>query len=454
MERVGVLLISYGSRAACIADALCSSDYKVEIFDADKQRNPFILERSVKQRVTGLDIEKIRRFASRYRSKIDFGIVGPENPIIDGVRDLIEEKTGIPMICPTKEYAVEGSKVAQRKLLEKVTPEVNPRFRIFHPGIGKEEAKGKLFSWLDELENQVAVKPDIPATGKGVGVWGDHFSSRKELWEHFLSIFRSSSVIVEEKIRGEEFSLQFFSDGKHLVPTPAVRDYKRAYDGDLGPNTGGMGSYKDKGNLLPWMKKEEWEDAIKVGKRIFSELKGNGSNPGLRGIPMYMAYVCTKNGLKLFEINSRPGDPEILNLLPLLEDDFVDLCFRILDGNLRRIRFKRMASVATYAVPLSYGGYRERYTGSREVQLKNAYKLREKYGDQIRIYPGSMEVRGKKTYALGSRAVAIVGIGGTIQEAREISIHGIREIDGPLWNRWDIASSQHIRRSFENLGRI
>jgi phosphoribosylamine--glycine ligase len=167
-----------------------------------------------------------------------------------------------------------------------------------------------------------------------------------------------------------------------------------------------------------------------------------------------MAYVCTKNGLKLFEINSRPGDPEILNLLPLLEDDFVDLCFRIIDGNLRRIRFKRMASVATYAVPLSYGGYRERYTGSREVQLKNAYKLREKYGDQIRIYPGSMEVRGKKTYALGSRAVAIVGIGGTIQEAREISIHGIREIDGPLWNRWDIASSQHIRRSFENLGRI
>ncbi|MDI6888135.1 MAG: hypothetical protein QMC78_00355 [Methanocellales archaeon] len=453
MEKVGVLLVSYGSRAAAIADALHRSEsYDVSIFDADKQKNPFILERAAAQEI-GLDTEKICDFAKKHQDKIDFGIVGPEGPIIAGIRDVIEKKTKIPMICPTKEHAIERSKVLQRRLLEKCCPSANPRFRVFDPKAyaSKDKLKKDIWAWLDELENSAVVKPDAPATGKGVGVWGDHFSTREELFNHFLTCYEHGPVIIEEKVDGEEFSLQFFSDGKHLIATDAVRDYKRAFDGDLGMNTGGMGSYKDSDNKLPFMDQKDWDDALGIGKRIFDELKGEGDGPFLRGIPLYMAYTCAKDGVKVFEINSRPGDPEIINLLPILEDDFVDVCFRMLDGSLTKLDFAKKASVITYAVPMTYGGYRKAFSGDRRIDLSKAYELDKKYHDSIRIYPGSMELRGKETFALGSRVVCTVGIGDDIEAARNISLDGIVSIDGALWNRWDIGSKGHIKKSIEHM---
>ncbi|MEE8167280.1 MAG: hypothetical protein V3T58_00205 [Candidatus Hydrothermarchaeales archaeon] len=456
MEKVGVLLVSYGSRAAAIADALSRSEnYEVRIFDADKQRNPFILERSV-DFTLGSDIEKICEFAKKHKGEIDFGIVGPEGPIIAGVRNRVEKEVGVPMICPTREYAIEGSKVAQRRLLERCCKEVNPKFKVFdHADYSSVEAvKRDLWSWLDELDNEVAVKPDEPATGKGVGVWGDHFSTREGLFDHFLSIYEHGKVLVEEKIDGEEFSLQFFSDGKHLTATPAVRDYKRALDGDRGPNTGGMGSYKDVGNRLPFMSQRDWEDGIDIGERIFKELRGSETNPGLRGIPLYMAYTCASDGVKVFEINSRPGDPEIMNLLPIVKGDFVDLCFNMIDEKLTKLDFEPLATVMTYAVPLTYGGFRKKFSGSSEVDLSNVYKLRDGYKGALKVYPGSMELRDGKTYALGSRAVGCVGVGDDIETARKISLEGVVALDGPLWNRWDIASPEHIRKSMEHIKRL
>ncbi len=453
MEKVGVLLVSYGSRAAAIADALCRSEnYDVRIFDADKQKNPFILEKAAAQEI-GLDTEKILNFAKKHRDEIDFGIVGPEGPIIDGIRDVVEKETKIRMICPAKEYAIERSKVLQRHLLEKCCPDANPRFKVFDPKDrpGKDELRKDVWAWLDELENNAVVKPDAPATGKGVGVWGDHFSTREQLFAHFLTCYEHGAVIIEEKVEGEEFSLQFFSDGKHLIATDAVRDYKRAFDGDLGANTGGMGSYKDAGNRLPFMDQKDWDDALEIGKKIFDELKGDGDSPSLRGIPLYMAYTCARDGVKVFEINSRPGDPEMINLLPVLKDDFVDVCFRMLDGTLTGLNFARKASVVTYAVPMTYGGYRKKFSGDNKVDLSKAYELGKKYHDSIRIYPGSMELRGKETRALGSRAVCAVGIGDDIEDARNISLDGIASIDGALWNRWDIGSEGHIKKSIEHM---
>ncbi|MFQ5887230.1 MAG: hypothetical protein ACE5HY_00865 [Candidatus Hydrothermarchaeales archaeon] len=454
MEKVGVLLVSYGSRAASIADALTrSQNYDVKIFDADKQRNPFITERS-KDFILDLNVERIGEFAKKHRNEIDFGIVGPEGPIIDGVRDVVEREAEIPMICPSKEFAIEGSKVAQRLLLEKSCPDANPRFRVFDPGdySSIDEVKKDLWEWLDELDNQVAVKPDRPAQGKGVGVWGDHFNTREELFDLFKSNYEGGAVIVEEKITGEEFSLQFFSDGKHIIETPAVRDYKRAFDGDRGPNTGGMGSYKDVGNTLPFMSDKDWEDGLRIGRMIFEEMKSDGSTPGLRGIPLYMAYTCAKGGLKVFEINGRPGDPEIMNLLPIVEGDFVDVCFDMINESLTKLTFKPKATVVAYAVPMTYGGYRHKCTCDRRVDLTGAYNLSQSLNGDLKVYPGSMEIRDNgKTYALSSRAVACVGIGDSIDSARGISLDGVTAIDGPLWNRMDIASQEHIQKSIDNM---
>ncbi|MEW6505997.1 MAG: hypothetical protein AB1457_18760, partial [Chloroflexota bacterium] len=225
---------------------LRSGEYKTELYVADKQANPFNLKAATKHVVIpDLDIEAICRFAEANKEHIDFGIVGPEKPIIEGIRDLVEKSTRIPIICPTKEFAIEESKVQQRLLFQEVVPEVNPRFKIFNPKDYKSEVEVRkaVARWLDELDNQAVVKPDKPAAGKGVGVWGDHFTNREQLFEHFLSNFQYGSVIIEEKVEGEESSFQAFCDGKHLVPLPDTRDYKRAFDGDKGPNTGGMGSY-------------------------------------------------------------------------------------------------------------------------------------------------------------------------------------------------------------------
>ncbi|MHC1636474.1 MAG: phosphoribosylamine--glycine ligase [Candidatus Methanospirareceae archaeon] len=458
MERVGVLVISYGSRASAVIEALKrSEEYEVGCYVADRQRNPFNVENAEKHVVIrDLSVEKICKFVEDNKEKIDFGICCPEAPIIGGVRDEIEEKTGIKMICPTRKYAIERSKILQRELLEECCKEANPRFKIFKKEDYKSfsSIKEAVSAFLDEIGNEVVVKPDRPAAGKGVGVWGDHFTTRDQLFEHLLSIYNSGSdVIIEEKLEGEESSFQAFCDGKRIEVLPETRDYKRAFDNDMGPNTGGMGSYKDKGDILPFMEEKDREEEKKLVEKIFKKLRGNGSNEGLRGMPFYVAFMHTSEGAKILEINSRPGDPEIQNILPVMKNDFVDVCFRMIEGNLSRIECEAKATVVTYAVPLDYGGYRRKYSGDRRVDLGGAYALKEeKYGDNLRIYPGSLELREDgHTYALSSRTVCTVGIGESIEEAREISLDGIRSIDGALWNRWDIGARHYIERSVRRM---
>ncbi len=454
---VGVLVVSYGSRCACIVDSLSRSDHKVKLFIADKQRNPFNVKKAEETRgkhvvVSDLNVDDITKFAKMHEKEIEFGVVGPEAPAMNGVRDSIEKETKIKMVCPTSEYFIERSKVEQRILIDKVVPKANPRFKVFNPRDygGSGGVKKDVYTWLDEIGNEVAVKPDAPATGKGVGVWGDHFTSRESMFEnYFLPNFKNGAVIVEEKVEGEEFSLQFVSDGEHLVPTPAVRDYKRAFDWDLGPNTGGMGSYKDRGDLLPFMRKSDWTDSLEIGAKVHERLKKAKKNTEVRGI-LYMAYIVTKDGVKVLEINSRWGDPEVMNVLPVLKDDFVDVCHKILDGNLRKLDFEDKATVVTYAVPLDYGGYAS-FSGPKKVDLSRAEKLKEKYGDDLRIYPGAMELRDGETQALKSRVVAVVGISRTLEGAREISMDGIRKIDGPLRHRKDVALPEYIERSKKHM---
>jgi len=365
------------------------------------------------------------------------------------------------MICPTRRYAIEASKIAQRQLFQKVAPEVNPQFKVFDPNdySSTTQAKKSVYAWLKELGNQVAVKPDKATAGKGVGVWGDHFNTREEVFEHFISNYEHGPVIIEEKVEGEESSFQAFCDGKRLIPLPETRDYKRAFDDDKGSNTGGMGSYKNAGDILPFMTVKDREKEIELVNRVFMELKGKGSNPELRGIPFYAAFIHTDKGPKILEVNSRPGDPEIMNLLPILKDDFVDVCYNMIDGNLRKVNFRNQATVVTYKVPPNYGGYAKVFPDRVDktevdtaVDLTGAQKLAEKYGGRMRVYPGSMELRDGENFALGSRTVCVVGVGDDIQEAREKSLEGIGAIEGgALWNRNDIAVKDHINKSMKHM---
>jgi len=466
MEKVGILVVSYGSREAAMIDAFARSlNYKTEIYVVDKQRNPFNVKRAREHVVVSdLNIQEITKFVKKHKSKIDFGIVGPEKPIIEGVRDLVEDETRIPLICPTKEFAIEASKVMQRQLLQKVAPEANPKFKVFNPKDYKSLASVKrdVYRWLDTLDNQAVVKPDRPAAGKGVGVWGDHFNSREQLYEHFLANYQHGTVIIEEKIEGEESSFQALCDGRHLTPLPETRDYKRAFDDDKGPNTGGMGSYKGSGDILPFMTKDDKDKEVELVNKLFNELRRRASKTDLRGVPFYDAFIHTGRGPKLLENNSRPGDPEIQNILPLLKDDIVDVCYKILEGNLTHVNVEEKASVLTYKAPPNYGGYASTFPDKIDkdeidtpIKLDEVEKLSRKHGDNIRIYPGSMEMRNSDVYALSSRAVCVIGIGDHIQAAREISLEGIRAIKGgALWHRNDIASREHITKSIEHMNKL
>ena len=463
MEKVGILVVSYGSRAAAMMDAFCrSEEYSPKFYIVDKQKNPFNIKHAQKHTViSDFNLDEIAAFAKKYRDQIDFGIVGPEKPIIAGVRDVVEKKTKIPMICPTRKYAIEGSKIAQRQLFQKVAPDVNPRFKVFDPKdySSTTQVKKSVYDWLKELDNQVVVKPDKSTAGKGVGVWGDHFNTPEEVFEHFISNYEHGPVIIEEKVVGEESSFQTFCDGKRLVALPETRDYKRAFDDDKGPNTGGMGAYKNVADILPFMTLKDREREIELVNRIFAELKGKGGNPELRGVPFYAAFIHTSKGPKILEVNSRPGDPEIMTLLPILKDDFVEVCYNMIDGKLRKVNFRKQATVVTYKVPPDYGGYATKFPLNvnkdevdSAVDLSAAEQLVKKDAGVIRVYPGSMELRDEQNFALGSRTVAVVGIGENIQEAREKSLEGIVAIKGgELWNRRDIALKAHIAKSIKHM---
>lgn len=467
MEKTGVLVISYGAREAAIVDALSRSpNHKVEFYIADKQRNPFNVEKATKHIVIpDLNVDQICKFAQANKEKIDFVILGSEKPIIDGIRDLIEKRTGIPVICPKQRYAIEASKVEQRLLFEEIAPEANPRFKVFDPKDykGTEDVKKAVYDWLDELNNQVAVKPDKPTAGKGVGVWGDHFNTREQLFEHFLSNYQYSAVIIEEKVDGEESSSMAFCDGKHLIPLPDTRDYKRAFNDDKGPNTGGMGSYKDTKDYLPFMTSADRETEVAITQKIFQGWsKRINDDTALRGVPLYLAFMHTRGGPKILEINSRPGDPESINLFPIIKDDFVDICYKMIEGNLGNVEIEKSATVLTYKVPPSYGGYSTAFPElannsefQTAVDLASAYALSRKFGDRIRVYPGSMELRDHKNYALKSRVVGVLGISDDIESARLISQEGAKAIKGGgLWNRTDIASKQHIEKSVRHMEQL
>jgi phosphoribosylamine--glycine ligase len=221
-----------------------------------------------------------------------------------------------------------------------------------------------------------------------------------------------------------------------------------------------MGSYKGAGDALPFLTAAEREKEVALATRIFEKWNAKiGDNTALRGVPLYLAFMHTGSGIKILENNSRPGDPEIINILPVLKDDFVSICFKILDANLTHIELKKVATVLTYKVPPGYGGYADVFPAlvdkaavDTPVDLSAAYMLASKYGDNLRIYPGAMEVREGQVYALKSRAVGVLGVGETIEDARQVSLEGARAIEGgAMWNRTDIASKKHIAQSVSHM---
>jgi phosphoribosylamine--glycine ligase len=169
------------------------------------------------------------RFTAKHKDRIAFGLTDTEDFVTAGGRDVVEKETSVPMICVTKNYAVERSKADQRSIFDEIFDGANPRYKIFDPGgyQGEGDAVADFKRFAKEVDG-VVIKPDAPARGAGVGVWGNDFKTEAEMLDFFHNTYSKGRVVVEEKIEGEESSFHALSDGRHLLVAPLSRDYKRA----------------------------------------------------------------------------------------------------------------------------------------------------------------------------------------------------------------------------------
>ena len=457
MDKVGILVVSKCLSSAAMIDTFARSDnYSPEFYVAERQVNPLNFKRAKVHRVIpDLDVREIAKFAGRHRREIAFGLTDTEDFVVAGGRDFVEKETGVPMLCVTKKFAVEASKADQRLLFERIWSEANPRYKVFDPSefSNPTAAVDDFTRFSKGLLDGFAIKPDAPARGAGVGVWGKDFRTREEAVEFFRNVYSKGRVVVEERIEGEESSFHAFSDGRHFVPTPLTRDYKRAVDGDVGKLTGGMGSYRGPDEALPFLPPLEWEKVVRLERDAFEKWKGEGSNPGLRGIVLYDALMHTRGGFKILERNSRGGNTEQMCFLTTMLDDYVDVCYRMIDGDLNGIRFSSKPSVVTCAVPSNYGIAPSHESEDVSVGLDGALSLEKKLEGSIRIFPMDLrldETTGR-TLMGTSRSVAVAGVAPSIEEARELSLQGVKALKGPFRYRRDVASAADIAKSREHL---
>ena len=430
-----VLIVGSGAREHAIALALARSPQQPELLCFSGARNPGIVSLCSEYGLGSItDPAAVASFASKHRATI--AVIGPEAPLAAGVADALWA-AGVSVVGPMQSLArIESSKGFARELLAKYKIPGNPFFQRFTSLDGVEPV-------LEQYANRHVIKDDGLAGGKGVKVCGDHLLSIedslafcRELVEH------GHPFVVEEKIEGEEFSLMSFCDGHTLKHMPAVQDHKRAYDGDKGPNTGGMGTYTDVDHKLPFLSDGDILEAQQINQRVAAALTEECGAP-YRGI-LYGGFMATRDGVKLIEYNARLGDPESLNLLTLLETDFVEICRAIVGKTLADVdvRFSAKASVCKYVVP---EGYPDTPRKGDEIRLPVQLSA------GVTMFLSAVDVEDGMLIATGSRAVAVVGTGRTIGEAEENCEQVVREIPGPFFHRADIGTDAAIARRVEHM---
>jgi phosphoribosylamine--glycine ligase len=389
-----VLLVGGGGREHAVARALADSD--AELYACAGNRNPGIAK--IAAGFETLDTTTPPAVVS-YAEEVgaDIAVIGPEAPLDAGVADALDDH-GIYAFGPQQDEArIETDKGFQRRFMEKHDIPGCPDFEEFHDPEAACE-------YIDEYDGDLAVKPAGLTGGKGVRVIGDQVTAEEA--KAYLRESDYERIILEERLVGEEFTIQGFVANGQLRVTPAVQDHKRAYEGDEGPNTGGMGSYSDAAMTLPFMTQDEYEDAVDVMRATVDALAG------YKGV-LYGQFMLTADGIRVVEFNARFGDPEAMNTLPVLSTDFLDVLTAARDGEkLPRLTFQPKATVCKYAVP---DGYPTDPDPGAKVTIDE-----DSAGDALLFY-ASVDEREDGIYTTTSRSFAVVGVADSITEAEEVA---------------------------------
>ena len=429
-----ILVIGSGAREHAIVRALDRSHQEKEIFCLASNMNPGIAELCDELLIGNFNDPD---FVVNYTNEIGatLAIIGPENPLENGVADALWS-VKVKVVGPKKDLAkLETSKAFTRNLLKEYDIPGGPKYRTFDSINGVAE-------FLNELGENYVVKYDGLAGGKGVKVAGEPLHSHDEALDYCQELTdKDDEFVIEEKFIGEEFSLMSFCDGDTLKHMPAVQDHKRAYEGDTGPNTGGMGTYSDANHSLPFLTEDDIAEAHQINIQTAKAVKDKFAE-GYRGI-LYGGFMATANGVKLIEYNARFGDPEAMNVLSLLESDFIEICNGIADGSLNKVdvQFSNKATVCKYAVP---EGYPDSPVKDEQINIS-------KINNPDGLFYASVDIQNGKLVEAGSRTVAVVGVADSISNAEKIAEKEVSTISGPLFHRSDIGTDMVIQKRINHI---
>lgn len=411
-----VLLIGNGAREHAIAAALVHSG--VELIAHMDRLNPGIASLAKKVSINSiLDFRKLPDLVG-----IDYAFIGPEAPLESGISDFLISQ-GIHCVAPGKNAAkIETSKSFARRIIQDTVPEANPEYSIV-----------RSLDDLRKFENtigveNIVVKPDGLTGGKGVKIFGEHLHSRAELEKYAVGeLSRKGVVVLEEKLVGIEFTVQAFVDGSKLVTMPLVRDYKRAYDQDKGPNTGSMGSYSTEYLGLPYVSEDDFLTAKMIMQTTVEQIK-KVTHTDYKGI-LYGQFMKTETGIKVIEYNARFGDPEAMNVLSILNSSMDVVCQQIIDGRLTDVFFDKVATVCVYVVPEGYPG----------TEVIRDSPIDTSVATTAELYYAAVYQKERQILTTGSRAVGVLAKGATVAQARDVAYANASRIKGRVRYRSDIA---------------
>lgn len=422
-----VLVVGGGGREHAIVQAL-SRNRETSVYSAMGKRNPGIARIADKIHLCReTDSESISRFASS--QGIDYAVIGPEAPLEAGLVDHLEQK-GIGCVGPSRASArLETDKGFCRMLMDRHGIAGCPLYRVFYRA---EDA----IQFMNGHAGDLAIKPIGLTGGKGVRIMGEQVDRAGAI--DYINELKGN-VILEERMIGEEFTLQAFVDGQHIVPMPLVQDHKRAFENDLGPNTGGMGSYSMPDHRLPFVTGPDYEKALAIMKDAVSAMKRLGQP--YRGI-LYGQFMNTATGPMVVEFNARFGDPEAMNVLSLLTSDMGEIVASIVEGTLSgsKVTFNTLATVCKYLVP---EGYPEKPVPDAPVGIGDS-------GDAL-LYFANIDEREGTFFTQTSRTLAFVGIGESLAEAESVAEKAASAVTGRVRYRRDIGTAALLQHRIDHM---
>jgi phosphoribosylamine--glycine ligase len=431
---VNTLIVGHGGREAALGTRMAASS---SLFAFMGHANPTIS--SLVEGTGGAiligdvcDGASIARFAVDHA--IDVAMVSADDPLAAGVVDALSA-AGVAAVGPTRAGAqIEWDKHFSRTVVTTIAPGANPRWA--HAST-VEEARAAV-ERVGAGGVDVVVKPVGLAGGKGVKVVGPHLADNHEATRYACEVIGSGrhggAVIVEERIRAPEFTIQAMTDGRHTVFPPATFDYPYRYDDDRGPGTGGMGSCTLPGGLFPFLDAATYDQACGIVADAIGYLTADGRS--FTGC-MNAGFFVTGDGLRVIEFNARFGDPEALNIMSLFDGDWTEVMEAMVSGTLHdgQVPLSRDASVVVYLVSPEYAvapGQAHEFTVDDErIAGAGASVL---FSAAERVGPGRFRTVGT------SRAVAVVARAPSLGPARDAAYRAIGVgIGGDLQWRTDLA---------------